>query len=152
MRDWDRIKYYINIYVFWGLHYLWGIETISPFWRVMLISVDYITYEGLRLSSSSSVIIFDITYRITLSMRDWDDNCIVFIIKSKLMDYITYEGLRLFWAVFPTIVSISNNVDYITYEGLRLIASTNVIAFNILDYITYEGLRRFKHSFLYFSH
>ena len=68
------------------------------------------------------------------------------------MDYITYEGLRLFWAVFPTIVSISNNVDYITYEGLRLIASTNVIAFNILDYITYEGLRRFKHSFLYFSH
>ena len=57
--------------------------------------MDYITYEGLRLTAKS---LFTAQF-------------------SFIHDYITYEGLRQIALLFSH--SKTGNWDYITYEGLR---------------------------------
>ena len=122
-----------------GLHYLWGIETlysnrVDEFLHMYRITLpmrdwdlppfdissiyllrDYITYEGLRLTSRTSLspthkglhylwgietlsdtsIWFNSLEWITLPMRDWDIlSILVSFVYSSGSDYITYEGLR----------------------------------------------------------
>ena len=60
---------------FYGLHYLWGIET-NQFHDRCLLSVK--------------------TFWITLPMRDWDETFIKTVCIADTMDYITYERLRHF--------------------------------------------------------
>ena len=74
MRDWDIFSSsFLFMKVIYGLHYLWGIETI--------VAVSFI---------------HPLILRITLPMRDWDNHGFDINWWLGYRDYITYEGLRLF--------------------------------------------------------
>ena len=84
MRDWDHIKIYSIYCCHCGLHYLWGIETISK----------------PLLEGSKSV-------WITLPMRDWDVSTESVSVEShNSMDYITYEGLRRLFHSLPNLHNV----------------------------------------------
>ena len=116
MRDWDTYDY--DIFVCFN-------------------NVDYITYEGLRLTK---ILVLDI--KIPGLHYLWGIETVITWYKSsyiiRSMDYITYEGLRLYtslkvitidlritlpmrdWDPFSLSCYIPPWKDYITYEGLRL--------------------------------
>ena len=127
---------------FYGLHYLWGIET-NQFHDRCLLSVK--------------------TFWITLPMRDWDETFIKTVCIADTMDYITYEGLRHFrcegkcwvywkmglhylWGIETEDFWSSNPLPSI---GLHYLWGIETIKFLLSldsvklsrDYITYEGLR-----------
>ena len=96
MRDWDTYDY--DIFVCFN-------------------NVDYITYEGLRLTK---ILVLDI--KIPGLHYLWGIETVITWYKSsyiiRSMDYITYEGLRRNKRDIS--ISIIKESDYITYEGLRL--------------------------------
>ena len=110
MRDWDTYDY--DIFVCFN-------------------NVDYITYEGLRLTK---ILVLDI--KIPGLHYLWGIETVITWYKSsyiiRSMDYITYEGLRH----CQTCSKFSSFlVDYITYEGLRQSTMVNLY-FTILNWIT----------------
>ena len=92
MRDWDYSISLVCEFLSWGLHYLWGIETLYLLESYYHWFTDYITYEGLRPFFSFMLytslkglhylwgietiflchIIILLIIWITLPMRDWD--------------------------------------------------------------------------------
>ena len=110
MRDWDTYDY--DIFVCFN-------------------NVDYITYEGLRLTK---ILVLDI--KIPGLHYLWGIETVITWYKSsyiiRSMDYITYEGLR-HCQTFSKFSSFL--VDYITYEGLRQSTMVNLY-FTILNWIT----------------
>ena len=122
MRDWDTYDY--DIFVCFN-------------------NVDYITYEGLRLTK---ILVLDI--KIPGLHYLWGIETVITWYKSsyiiRSMDYITYEGLR-HCQTFSKFSSFL--VDYITYEGLRHLLLPKFDSDEFSDYITYEGLRLINHGF-----
>ena len=116
-----------------GLHYLWGIETISHSHNNKFHLI-WITLPMRDWDPSSNPYFFLLFSRITLPMRDWDKREKVdsFIIIKK--DYITYEGLRQLNKFFLYIMYLHRGLHYLW--GIETYIETISIIFTEHTWIT----------------
>ena len=93
MRNWNEHLQLRILFVCRFLYYLWGIETSSHYYHILIQQSFYITYEELK-PCLIKFFILKINWLFILPMRNWNRRTWFIIGNESNPFYITYEELK----------------------------------------------------------